>query len=115
MSFGDTVRVRTTEVTVKGRLAELVGTIHGETTPSVTGVEVIGALETDYAINVYFDDRGSAAWFDPRLLEFVDHGAGMQITVDGVAKAMVRSADGTWVEVPAAGATGKVRPWWKFW
>ena len=115
IAFGDTVRIRTTEATVNAGMADLVGTVYGETTPSATGVEVIGALETDHAISVYFADRGAPAWFDPRLLEFVDHGEGTQVTLDGVAKKWVRSSDGKWLEEPADSTTRKDRPWWKFW
>ena len=53
ISFGDHVRVRSTPLTEERGLAGLDGNVHGETTPSVTGVEVIGELKSDYAINVF--------------------------------------------------------------
>ena len=115
ISFGDTVRVRTTSVTKDAELAGLVGTVYGETTPSVTGVDVIGELEADYAINVYFEEKGAGVWFEPRLLEFVDHGAGAEIQLEGVTKKWVRSEDGEWVEHSTGAQSGKNRPWWKFW
>lgn len=115
ISFGDTVRVITTSVTKDAGYADLVGTVHGETTPSVTGVEVIGDVDVDCAINVYFEERNTAVWFDPRLLQFVDHGAGQEITLEGVEKKWVRGEDGEWIEHPTGKRSGSDRPWWKFW
>ncbi len=113
ISFGDTVRVRTTSVTEDAGVADLVGTVHGETTPSPTGVDVIGELEADYAINVFFEGTAESAWFEPTLLQFVDHGAGVEIGLDGVAKKWVRSEDGEWIEHSTS--AGRNRPWWKIW
>jgi hypothetical protein len=57
ISFGDNVRVRATSLTQELGLAGMSGQVYGETTPSVTNVEVIGELREDYAINVFFDAR----------------------------------------------------------
>ena len=51
IGFGDNVRVRSTPNTRDCPVAGLVGKVLGETTPSVTGVQVIGELKTDYALN----------------------------------------------------------------
>ena len=51
ISFGDHVRIRSTESTVDLGLAGLVGQVDGETTPSVTGVDVIGEMTADCAFN----------------------------------------------------------------
>ena len=115
ISFGDTVRVRATGATKEAGHADLVGTVRGETTPSSTGVDVIGELEADYAINVYFEDKGAGVWFEPRFLQFVDHTAGLEIGLDGVAKKWVRSEDGEWIEHSAGAESGKDQPWWKIW
>jgi hypothetical protein len=115
ISFGDTVRVIATGVTTNAGYADRVGTVSGETTPSVTGVEVIGDVESDYAINVYFKETHASVWFDPRLLQFVDHGAGQEITIAGVEKKWVRNDDGEWIEHPTGTRSGSERPWWKFW
>lgn len=115
ISFGDTVRVRATTVTKDAGLSDLVGTACGETTPSVTGVDVIGEPEADYAINVYFENKGAGVWFDPRLLQFVDHGAGAEFKIEGVAQKWVRSEDGEWIENSANDQSNKDRPWWKIW
>ena len=40
-------------------MAGQVGKVRGETMPSASGVtDIIGATDEDYAINVWFDDRG---------------------------------------------------------
>jgi hypothetical protein len=102
ISFGDTVRVRHTEATRAAGVAGLTGPVYGETTPSVTGVDVIGEVTGDYAINVYFKDREESLWFAPDLLEFVDHGVGAEITINGVNKKWTRTESGEWEESPGA-------------
>lgn len=112
-TFGDNVRIRHSPETESIGLAGLVGNVHGQTTPSVTGVEVIGELSSDYAINVFFDDRDESFWFAPALVEFVDHAPGTEITVDGVPKKWVRAETGEWIEEFTE--TKRVKPWWCFW
>jgi hypothetical protein len=106
VSFGDNVRVRVTPVTESHGVAGLAGTVHGWTTPSVTGVTVIGGVEQDYAVAVHFEQRGDV-WFTPELLDFLDHGAGQDIRVGD--KQWVRSETGEWLE------TAKKKAWWRFW
>jgi hypothetical protein len=109
ISFGDNVRVRSTTLTNERGLAGLSGQVYGETTPSVTGVEVIGEPKTDYAINVFFKSQNTSYWFASHLLEFVDHAPGTEITVKSApTKKWVRAESGEWVEE-------RKRPWWKFW
>jgi hypothetical protein len=86
VSFGDNVRVRSTPLTERLGFANLVGSVFGETTASVTGVEVIGDSEGNRAINVFFEDRKKGFWFAPELLEFVDHAPGAEIRLDGFRK-----------------------------
>lgn len=112
-SFGDNVRIRSSVETEANGLAGLVGQVYGQTTPSVTGVEVIGKLESDYAINVFFADRQESFWFAPALVEFIEHGPVTHITVNGVAKTWVRAEDGQWREEPLE--TKDSKPWWRFW
>ena len=114
ITFGDTVRVRTSDVTVEAGLAGLVGIVHGETTPSVTGVDVVGGNESDFALNVYFESLGEGWWFQEELLEFIDHGAGTEIGFEGVDKKWVRNEEGEWIEHPVD-TIGSKRRWWKFW
>jgi hypothetical protein len=87
-------------------VAGLIGQVYGETTPSITGVAVVGPLKADYAINVYFEGRSDTLWFAPELLSFVDHGPGTKTTLGKAS--YVRSSRGEWV--PA-----RQRPWWQFW
>jgi hypothetical protein len=119
ISFGDHVRVRSAPITEQKSLAGLDGHVHGETTPSVTGVEVIGELKVDYALNVYFDALGQGYWFTAELLEFIDHAEGTVITLKGVPKKWTRAANGEWVEesIEENQSSSKVtkKPWWKFW
>jgi hypothetical protein len=85
-SFGDSVRIRSSVETESRGVAGLVGQVCGQTTPSVTGVEIIGEIFSDYAINVYFEDRHESFWFAASLVEFVDHAPGTEVTLDGIRK-----------------------------
>jgi hypothetical protein len=100
--FGDNVRVRSTPLTQSAGYGGLAGVVHGFTTPSVTGVTVIGELVDDFALNVYFADRNEDAWFAPELLEFVDHAPGTEIRLEGVPKTWVRAASGEWIIIEDA-------------
>ena len=108
VSFGDNVRIRSTPLTEERGLAGLNGQVYGETTPSVTSVEVVGQPKTDNAVNVFFESLQKSYWFASDLLEFVDHAVGTEITLKGVPKKLVRSASGDWVEQSQ-------KPWWRFW
>lgn len=109
LSFGDNVRVRSTSETEARGIAGLRGQIYGETTPSVTDIEVVGTLQSDYAVNVSFDNRKDSVWLAPELVEFIDHGAATEITLDGVPKKWVRAKGGEWIEESTQ------KPWWRFW
>jgi len=108
ISFGDNVRVRSTPVTEERGLAGLVGQVLGFTTSSYRGVEVIGDIETDFAINVRFDDRNEGYWFAPDLVEFVDHAPGTEIALGD--KKWVRTETGQLIEVQEPEPTGN-RKW----
>jgi hypothetical protein len=100
ITFGDNVRIRSAPDTEKAGLSGLLGQVYGHTTPSVTGVEVIGPFSIDLAINVHFAERGESFWFAPQLVEFVDHAAGTEIEI-GVgpsAARFVRDSSGEWVK-----------------
>lgn len=121
ISFGDNVRILSSPETDKIGLSGKTGNVYGETTPSITDVEVIGALKNDYALNVCVDDDGSTYWFSPDLLEFIDHAPGTTHEVAGIKS--IRNEDGTWTTYKAE--TGdRVEPqaneaaekkWWQFW
>jgi hypothetical protein len=105
----DNVRVRSAPETQVLGVAGQVGQVYGETTPSVTGVSVIGGSGRDYAINVHFKERTDTLWFDPKLLEFVDHAPGTTITIG--QKTRLRAESGEWMET--AWAKTK-KAWWRF-
>ena len=111
ISFGDNVRVRFNELTESIGLAGLVGQVYGETMPSKTGVEVIGQLTNDHAVNVFFTERNESVWLIPELLEFLDHAPGTEFQIEGASQKFVRNAIGEWVKVPVQ----STKPWWKFW
>jgi hypothetical protein len=115
ISFGDNVRVRLTSLTQQLGLAGLIGNVLGETTPSVTGVEVIGEYPKGQAIRVYFEDRKKGFWFASELLEFIDHAAGAEIRLDGIPKRWSRSATGEWKEIDTARQKWTRMSWWRFW
>jgi hypothetical protein len=100
ISFGDNVRVLETPATQAVGVAGLAGQVYGWTTPSVTGVNVIGELKEDYAINVYFEERGEELWFASDQLELLDHAPGTEITLEGVDKKWLRNEAGEWEENP---------------
>jgi hypothetical protein len=110
-SFGDNVRIRTSAQTEAKGVAGLVGQVWGQTTPSETGVAVIGEVTSDYAINVFFKDRDESFWFAPALVEFVDHGPGTEIALEGAATKWVRTESGEWREE----SLETKKPWWRFW
>ena len=82
----------------------------GETTPSVTGVTVIGKPKRDYAVFVSIDKTSQDCWIDPDLLEFVDRNPGITMTLDGVPKKWTRNADGEWSE-SGVGFVGRIKQW----
>ncbi len=97
--FGDRVRARRSAETEGAGLAGREGTVHGFTTPSVTGVDVVGGAPDDHAINVVFDDRPGDCWVRPDLLDVIDRNAGATLRIGDVE--LVRQADGTWQRRPA--------------
>ena len=98
LAFADRVRIRETSDTSESKVAGRVGEIHGFTMPSASGVSVIGSSSHDVALGVYFDDLKLALWFAPELLEFVDHGAGTTIWVQGSEVEWVKTERGDWVQ-----------------
>jgi hypothetical protein len=86
ISFGDKVQVMSTPDTTKRGLAHRTGHIYGETTPSVTNIEVIGTLTQDYALNVHIEELDESFWFAAELIELIDHAPGTEIRLHGVPK-----------------------------
>jgi hypothetical protein len=92
----DNVRVIKAPATVAAGIVGRVGQVRGFTTPSATGVDVVGPHH-DFAFGVVFDDDPdeNVFWLPPRLLELVDHAPATELRVGG--KVGVRQADGQWV------------------
>ncbi len=96
IGFGDTVRIRSTVETERLGLAGQIGLVYGLTTPSVTSVHVVGNIADDLALAVKLEVQPDPLWFDPDLVEFVDHAPGTTVTIGN--KSLRRSAGGEWVE-----------------
>jgi hypothetical protein len=109
ISFGDHVRIIETNETRQGGWAGLTGSCTGFTTPSITGVEVIGG-PADQAFHVQFDSDSIAdAWFHPDLVEYVDHAPGTEIKIGDTR--LVREPTGEWR--PTEAGSSSHRRWWK--
>jgi len=108
ITFGDNVKVLSSPETDAIGASGKIGQVYGETTPSVTSVEVIGELTDDYAINVSIEEMGSEFWFSPHLLELVDHAEGTEIVIGNYRT--VRRADGSWEELEIK----QKKKWWQF-
>ncbi len=100
VSYGDNVRIPRTAETERLGIADMIGNVYGEITPSESGVEVIGKPEVNHALNVYFDTLDSSYWLAPHPLEFVNHAPGTEVHVHGSPFKSVRQPDGTWKDIP---------------
>jgi hypothetical protein len=90
------VRIAVDPATESAGYAGRTGVVYGWTTPSVSGVEVIGDADTDFAYNVGFEEQGVDAWFVPAFVQLVDHSPGLEITIGD--KQLVRDESGEWRE-----------------
>lgn len=72
------------------------GRVYGWTTPSDTGVQVIGSVTNDRALSVKIEGQNEPLWLDPDLLEFVDHAPATTARIGNTS--FTRSADGEWIE-----------------
>lgn len=93
----DNVQVRDTQITRDLGIAGTRGQIYGETTPSVVGVEVIGELTNDFALNVMLDGCDEPIWSVPELIDFLDHSSGTIIEIGN--QRLQRQDDGSWKEI----------------
>jgi len=116
IGFGDQVRVLASPETEAVGLSGLEGEVHGLTTPSASGVDVVGGAPEDVAIHVYFGGEPTGRWFRPDLLEFVHHNVGAELTIKGSKVKAVRRSDGGWDEVPAGepNVVSRVFSWFKW-
>jgi hypothetical protein len=93
------VRIATTPATQRLGYAGALGVVMGFTTPSVTGVEVVGDSDEDLALGVSFDELEDA-WFAPGLLDKVDLQPGTEVRIG--AWRFIATADGEWKLAPPA-------------
>ena len=109
IAFGDTAKVVSSKETDALGISGKIGSIFGETVPSLSQVEVIRELKEDAALNIFIEELDSQFWLPEYLLEFVDHGEGVEVSLGDVRA--VRRANGSWKEL-----TDKSNSvWWKFW
>ena len=107
--FGDIVRVRQNRETTEAGIAGLYGTVYGFTTPSASGVAIVGSLADDFAMNVHIDSLNQAFWLDPSAIELLERPETMEFSV-GEKTIRVTQQDGVYKEEIVT-----QRPWWKFW
>ncbi len=112
-SFGNKVKIKNTPETVSKGLADKTGQVYGHTTPTVTGVEVIGKTDKDFALNIHFDDLNESFWFDEGLIQQLDNGEGTEMTLDGIDKKWTKYSSGNWSEENTRPESKK--KWWRFW
>lgn len=122
-TFGNLVKIKaSTETDLKG-LTGKTGQVNGETTPSMMEIEVIGLCKKDYAINVFFEEINQSFWIDADLIQKIDDGEGIEITLDGIDKKWTKGKNGEWIEentsskkVKETKANDKPqKKWWLFW
>ena len=95
ISFGDIVKVLSSEQTEEAGLSGKTGEILGETSPSSTGVTYFGDAKDDYVVNVEFLDINEEYWFTPDLLELVSDDSNKETTTQS--------------------KTVKQKKWWQVW
>lgn len=111
-TFGNRVKIKRTPETLEKELADKVGEIYGQTTPSMMDFEIIGTLKEDVAFNVHFEELNKSYWFTEDLLKHIDNGQSAEITLDGIDKKWTKNDSGEWIEENTA---PKKTEWWKFW
>lgn len=115
-TFGNKVRIIKTSETIEAGLADKTGEVLGQTTPSQMEIDVIGKLEKDFAVNVYFQDTRKSFWFSEDLIEYLDSGEGVEISINGVDKKWTKGPNGEWNEEEISQNFSEIKkPWWKIW
>lgn len=81
--IGHRVRVIKVPQTESSGIAGRIGSLAGFTTPSQTGVEIIGEADHDTAFNVRFQNPDGNAWLPPEYLEFINRTSALEIDIYG--------------------------------
>ena len=97
MEIGDRVRIARSSETAELGWAAREGIYYGFTTPSVTGIQLIGLIG-DIGVNVGFAD-GVVEWFDSSLVEYLGYDPSDTMTVGD--RVFVRDSDGAWISESA--------------
>jgi hypothetical protein len=116
--FGNRVKIISTPETIEKGVAGKIGVIYGYTTPSITGVQVIGNPKEDFALNVLFEELNITHWFNEDLLQHIDDGQGVVMTLDGIDKKWTKGKKGEWFEEDTKLNSTKnkgLKKWWQFW
>lgn len=112
IGFGDRVRIEEVDATILSGHSGRVGDCYGMTTPSETGVEVIGDTAEDVALNVHFEAEDVPdAWFAPEVVALVGHPEGSRAVVGD--QAFVMDASGSWRPEGNGGAEPTRRRWFR--
>ncbi len=111
IAFGDVVRIRSVPETDAAGLAGCEGEVLGLTTPSVTGIEVIGETDDDIAFSVSLEGKEGEFWFTPDLIELIERGVDLEISIGEARDKWVKRADGSW-ERRSAGEKSSKKRWW---
>jgi hypothetical protein len=117
-TFGNKVKIKSTPETEEKGVANKIGEVYGQTTPSIMDLEIIGKPKEDFAVNVHFNDLGESFWFDQDLLEYLDNGQGSVISFDGINKKWTKGENGEWIEeetISTKKNTEQLKKWWEFW
>src|SRR5712691_11463402 len=94
--FGDRVRIKESPETIAAGVAGMEGDVYGFTTPSTTGVDVIGGAPDDHALNVFVQGYKAELWLRADLVEFLHYNVGTEMVVGNVKA--VRQPDESWAE-----------------
>jgi len=94
MTMGDRVCIRENDDPIAHVLSGRCGIVYGDTTPSISAVDVIGRTNFDYAVNVCLDGDSASSWYALELIEFIERGDGTTIKVG--EHTYTRRADGGW-------------------
>lgn len=109
LGFGDIVRIVQTPEMTQAKIAGLEGEIYGFTTPSASGVSVIGSLANDFAWNIHIPSLNQEFWLDPSNIELVHHPETIELTIGSKTIRATRTENGYIEEIVSS------QPWWKFW
>jgi hypothetical protein len=90
-----------------------VGVVHGLTKPSLSQVEVLGRLQSDQAVNVFFESIQKGFWVPVELVEFVEQASETVFMLKGVPTQWTQDASGVVVETRRRLPRGEWLAWFR--